>query len=570
MAQRLFVLAASVLVIAAVASCDLTGPPSTEREVPTYRVVAGALSEGQATDLLAALGASSLQLALGDYLDEDGAVFFLDEDRFQFLPTIDGQTAYSQEDDEEFLVIFLDEKGISEIGAPPNPDLSLATVQTALLAGALDPQSRIAANAVRVTPSIGHSNFEWIDTDGTVRYAVELDTHVDLDVELATGSGFAPLIGAGGSIKVVFDASGPTLVHYELWGLEPGPNVTIMAENEALQACRQQFSGSAQGASTTAQAARSSLQMQAELVYYAPPFEVATATVYPYYLCSGSRQVDLGGGGSETIFLRPTFVKATPDAPDIVEPHLEPIEERPEGAVASLAFGVRDAGTEWVGESDGLPGSRRNAGRFIAEFALQGDTTARFNWGDENAWERDFKDPAFGGNDTNWIDNVDIAFYTGHASGNGFTFTSNRDDGALRFDEARWGNHDLEWLVIAACGPLQPVAGGRTWWERWGPAFHGLHLLMAYANDSLDNEREGRIFARAVLGRGESAKRVRHAWVKAATRVQPSTVTYAVMGVGNSSGVTNWNDFFWGRGTGGGPDIPNAEITFYWRLFGPS
>ena len=42
------------------------------------------------------------------------------------------------------------------------------------------------------------------------------------------------------------------------------------------------------------------------------------------------------------------------------------------------------------------------------------------------------------------------------------------------------------------------------------------------------------------------------------------------MGVGNNSGVTNWNDYFWGRGTNGGPDIPNDQIAFYWRLSGPS
>lgn len=97
-----------------------------------------------------------------------------------------------------------------------------------------------------------------------------------------------------------------------------------------------------------------------------------------------------------------------------------------------------------------------------------------------------------------------------------------------------------------------------------------MHLLKAYTNVSNDNEREGRIFANSVLGRDELGKRVRHAWVKAATTVQPSSVTYAVMGVGNNSGATNWNDYFWSRGTGGGPVIRDAEITFFWRLSGPS
>src|SRR5690606_36793291 len=109
-----------------------------------------------------------------------------------------------------------------------------------------------------------------------------------------------------------------------------------------------------------------------------------------------------------------------------------------------------------------------------------------------------------------------------------------------------------EWLVIAACGPLQDTNNGLTWGQRWGRAFHGLHLLMADATISNDNQVEGRIFARAILGVGESPKTIRAAWVKTATTVQPSSVTYAVMGVGNANGFFNWNDYFWGKGTGGG------------------
>ena len=37
--------------------------------------------------------------------------------------------------------------------------------------------------------------------------------------------------------------------------------------------------------------------------------------------------------------------------------------------------------------------------------------TAQFNWGKGNAFERDFRDPAFGGDDTNWVDAVDFAAF---------------------------------------------------------------------------------------------------------------------------------------------------------------
>ena len=95
----------------------------------------------------------------------------------------------------------------------------------------------------------------------------------------------------------------------------------------------------------------------------------------------------------------------------------------------SAVGGVVDVGTQWIGVSQGLGGSAGNAGGFVLRFLTAG-VPVRFNWGDMNAWERDFKDPVFaGGDDTPWIDNVDAAFYTGHANGDGFTFSSAVTDG---------------------------------------------------------------------------------------------------------------------------------------------
>ncbi len=50
--------------------------------------------------------------------------------------------------------------------------------------------------------------------------------------------------------------------------------------------------------------------------------------------------------------------------------------------------------------------------------------------------------------------------------------------------------------------------------------------------------------------------------------LQPSGVTYAYMGVAGSDGDTNFNDYFWGRGLGGGPDI--TSISYYWKVSGES
>jgi hypothetical protein len=256
----------------------------------------------------------------------------------------------------------------------------------------------------------------------------------------------------------------------------------------------------------------------------------------------------LSTSASETIPLT-KFTAASSDSSSIIIP---------------MAGGTTDVGTEWVGVSQGLSGSAGNAGGFASRFNSAG-VFVRFNWGDFNAWERDFKDPAFtGGNDTSWIDNVDAAFYTGHANGDGFTFPSSVNDGFLHYNEARWGNNDLEWLVIAACGPLQLESGGKQWYQRWGPAFHGLHMICAYQNVSNDNTVEGTKYANYLL----NGYKVRQAWIKTAIEVQPGSVRYGVMGVIGRDGMSNINDHFWGKGSVG-PDIRGTDIIGYWLIHGP-
>ncbi len=242
----------------------------------------------------------------------------------------------------------------------------------------------------------------------------------------------------------------------------------------------------------------------------------------------------------------------------------------PGGALAlpALVGGVNDVGTEWVGQSQGLGGSAGNAGGFANRFILDniffgGNTTIRFNWGDYDAWEQDFKDPANGGDDGNWVDNVDAVFYTGHANSDGFTFPGNNQDGFLHYTEARWGNNvDLEWLIVAACGPLQPGTSPNRWWQRWGPAFRGLHLLGGYETVTYDNTVEGWTWANYML----SGWTVRQAWMQTGIDVQGPSEIVAVMGVFGTGGLSNWNDHYWGEGSVG-PDITN--IVGYWKVSSP-
>jgi hypothetical protein len=345
---------------------------------------------------------------------------------------------------------------------------------------------------------------------------------------------------------------------YALWTVEPSGTVDVISQSLAEEQCVDLYEGESGEPTREIETAQVDTRATARLVYFAPTIESASTTVYPYYECSGSFLSE-----GEEVPLRNVLIQATDEAPDLNTSTADHSAFRStEANVEPSSLTRVDVGVEYIADSQGLPGSVANADGFISTMQNAG-IPIEFVWSDFNAWEQDFKDPTLGGDDSNWVDNVDAVFYTGHADANGFTFPGNQDDGKLRYDEARWGDRDLEWLVIAACGPLQSSNGSLSWAQRWGDSFRGLHLLMAYAEVSYVRKNEGRVYAEGLV----NGKRVRNAWVDAAM-LQPSGVTYAYMGVANSDGQTNFNDYFWGRSLGGGPDITN--IAYYWKVSGES
>ncbi|MCG8057427.1 MAG: DUF6345 domain-containing protein [Candidatus Thiodiazotropha endolucinida] len=188
--------------------------------------------------------------------------------------------------------------------------------------------------------------------------------------------------------------------------------------------------------------------------------------------------------------------------------------------------------------------------------------TERFSWSGTLAWEQDFK----ASQDSNWIDNTDMTFYVGHGYGGGFTFEDNsHDDGTLDHDDATddWGDKDLEWLALLSCQVLKDDWSGMSRFDRWKQEFDGLHLLLgfhtnAYAWNSFSGE-----FADNMLK--SSPMTVKTAWFEATDTNQPSGVVPVVMGVLGNNGMSNMNDYFWGKGSVG-PDIRDGDIIGYWSI----
>jgi hypothetical protein len=233
------------------------------------------------------------------------------------------------------------------------------------------------------------------------------------------------------------------------------------------------------------------------------------------------------------------------------------------------AVGPLDVGAEF--NAWDLDAPHYSSTGFSSVFGSKGVPVA-FKWTGTNSWEQDFRDTATaGGDDSDWVDNVDLAWYTGHGWPGGFTFdNTTMADGSIVPADARWGQRDLEWLMIESCQVLN-YDGGAVW-NRWGPRFDRLHLLNGFHTNaaaiSVANGTAGR-FAKYLFPSSNGfpipALKVRQAWAQMAIELEPSGRIYVSMGVYGPGGVTNYDDYFWGQGPVG-PDIPKSQVNGYWWL----
>lgn len=173
-----------------------------------------------------------------------------------------------------------------------------------------------------------------------------------------------------------------------------------------------------------------------------------------------------------------------------------------------------------------------------------------FNWGDYAAYEEDFKKVSLGGTDSDWIDEVDFAFYAGHGYPTGFYFNNNHDDKKLggidTHHDAEWGDLDLEWIALACCEVLKNSDDDGEWYERWGyEVFKGLHQIEGFDTSVSDDPNHGEIFADYMI---VNEYTIKTAWFKMADDIEPIGTRAVVMGVCDD-GYETWNDHLWGHGS---------------------
>jgi hypothetical protein len=209
----------------------------------------------------------------------------------------------------------------------------------------------------------------------------------------------------------------------------------------------------------------------------------------------------------------------------------------------------------------------------------------RFYRGEFVAHRTDFLD-APAGNDDLLVDSADITYYLGHGNPDQISFTdvySEPGTPTSRLSDwevyRAWGNRNLEWLALLSCDVLDPFSSYTTNYafQRWGPAFDGLHLMLGFSSEAWSHSITGlggdsfdTVFVNGMAGKNPWVTTIQQAWFHAALTTGP---LFQSGGVGNpavlapiaAGGVWDFDDAWWGVGQVG-PRIRAWNIRGFFYL----
>ena len=504
-------------------------PPAASAAAPTlpvFSVRSAGLSQAQAAALGRAFGLRNVDRSA------DGAVRFVSASGFLAVPTKPGARGVD-EDGNVTTAALLDLAALKRVRTLSG-QAALARTAKALAGAKLVPAGGRA--------KASNTTVQTVDRRGRTTADVKIDT----TVSYAQTLGGLPYEGPGAKVRVGFDGKGAvTSLFYGTRQIVQTGTVPVLDAAGSLQRCAR-FMGT--GVRVTS----------ATPYYFAAPLSTSLSRLEPSLRCAG---VDAGGAATQAVTLPAAVSAALPSMPD-------PQPPRPRVAPQPRAYHRVDVGSEGTGVCSGLPHTKTNLASFNNAFTGRG-IPVEFSWSDANAWERDFKDPSKGGTDSTWTDHVDMTYWQGHGSPTGFSFAgcSSTDDTKLSNTDARWGNGDVEWMSLFTCLILEGTSGGKTWWQRWGAAFDGLHQINSFHTVSNHSSDHGVQYATYLLR--SNPLPVRKAWAAASIDDQPPSVVWANMGVIGANGSVNMNEYFWNKGAVG-PDIPASAVTGYWYIRGTS
>jgi len=125
---------------------------------------------------------------------------------------------------------------------------------------------------------------------------------------------------------------------------------------------------------------------------------------------------------------------------------------------------------------------------FLNEMGSHGHAKV-FNWGNDNAWETDFRDSGSGGDSLNWSDDVHFCFFDDHG-GNWdsvlhLAFSKSHDRCLASSSDMRLGTKNLKWISFCGCETVLNTEASHIL-AVWGGPMRGVHLVLGFIGDSHD------------------------------------------------------------------------------------
>lgn len=190
-----------------------------------------------------------------------------------------------------------------------------------------------------------------------------------------------------------------------------------------------------------------------------------------------------------------------------------------------------------------LPNSVNNVAGFMG--VMDDYYTVRFNKTDDDVVQSDFES-------NSGCDTADICYYSGHGEGGRLIFQNDfwpfwTD--RTYWDEAHWGDVDLEWIMLRACYTLENDTTLIKSTSEFANALNGARLICGAAttlSDTLDGANVANRLVDSDGGGADIAQKVKSSWFYGCDQNQPSGKVLRVIGEGYFYG----DDYIWGQGTG--------------------
>jgi len=288
----------------------------------------------------------------------------------------------------------------------------------------------------------------------------------------------------------------------------------------------------------------------------------------------------------------------------------------------SVTYGCESPNDPGPSPTDGSYAPERIAWQQAMGSPGQGGETQRFCWLADDSWPGDYIEPVPPGSlepspwingdadYSNWgINTTNIMLYNGDGWPGGFaemypgaTLADYNVSGGATLStpgtgdvqiggqsytvnyNGAWGapheGDSLQWLAMYACEILQDDGSNPPPWQRWGPAFNGLHSMLGFYTTASDagvgfmTDFPLFILGFQFLFIDVQPQTIVQGWLNSA--IGNNMGTPAAMGPvlnvkyqGRTVGICDYGDYYWGKGPVG-LTIPQSLINGWWYIQGTS